>query len=210
VGVLNWEQAKQYAIARMERELSPNLLYHGISHTRDDVVLAAERLADMEGIQGDSLSLLYTAAWFHDLGFIEGPQNHELSSARIAREVLPGFDYNDEQVKMIQQAILATRLPQSPQNLLEQILADADLDALGRDDFMLLNSNLRRELSLYGKEFSDREWYTSQIEFMESHTYFTASARELRQAGQSKNIEELKKRLEKSDDSRGSYSSPTL
>ena len=191
------EQAKQYVLQRLETELSPNLVYHGVSHTREDVVPAVERLADMEGIQGESLSLLLTAAWFHDLGFIEGPQNHELVSARIAVQVLPGFGYHDEQVRRIQQAILATTLPQSPQNLLEHILADADLDVLGRDDFILLNNNLRRELFLYGKEYSDREWYASQIEFMESHTYFTASARKLRDADQLKNIRELKKRLEK-------------
>jgi hypothetical protein len=110
--------------------------------------------------------------------------------------VLPGFGYNDEQVEIIQQAVLATTLPQSPQTLLQRILADADLDLLGRADFMLLNRNLRRELSLYGKEFSDREWYISQIEFIQSHIYFTASARNLRDVGQRKNMMELKRLLE--------------
>ena len=150
----------------------------------------------MEGIQGDALSLLRTAAWYHDLGFIEGPQDHELTGARIAMQVLPSFGYHEEQVEMIQQAILATALPQSPQTLLEQSLADADLDLLGRADFMLLNRSLRRELSLYGRAFSDREWYRSQIEFIQSHTYFTASARNLRDAGHLKNLGKLKKRLE--------------
>ena len=200
MGALNLEQAKEYVLQRLEAELSPKLVYHGIFHTREDVVPAVERLAGMEGVQGDSLSLVCTAAWFHDLGFIEGPQNHELTSAHITMQVLPGFGYSDEQVEIVQHAILATALPQSPQNLLEQILVDADLDVLGRDDFMLLNGNLRRELSLYGREFRDREWYTSQIEFIESHTYFTASARKLRDAGQLKNIGELKKWLDNLDD----------
>lgn len=101
MGALELEQAKQYVLQRLESELSPSLVYHGVSHTRDDVVPAVEKLASTEGIQGDSLSLLRTAAWFHDLGFIEGPQNHELTSARIAMEVLPGFGYNDEQVEIV-------------------------------------------------------------------------------------------------------------
>lgn len=210
VSALNLGQAKQYVLQRLERDLSPRLLYHGVSHTRDDVVPAVERLAGMEGIQGDSLSLLRTAAWFHDLGFVEGPPNHELTSARIALQVLPGFGYNDDQVQIVRQAIFATTLPQSPQTLIEQILADADLDVLGRNDFIILNNNLRSELSLYGREYSDREWYASQVEFMTSHTYFTASARKLRDTGQLKNMEELKKRLETLDDSRRSYSSPTF
>jgi uncharacterized protein len=63
---MNLEQAKQYMLQRLEAELSTDLVYHGVSHTHEDVVAAVERLAGMEGMQGDSLSLLYTAAWFHD------------------------------------------------------------------------------------------------------------------------------------------------
>ena len=157
---------------------------------------AVERLASIEGIQGEALSLLLTAAWFHDLGYVEQPRHHELISARIAGQILPGFGYTDEQVETVRWAILATALPQSPQNVLEQILTDADLDVLGREDFMFLNSELRRELAFYGKEYSDRDWYTGQLKFIESHTYFTTSARALRDAGQRKNIDDLKKRLD--------------
>ena len=195
MGTLNFQQAKQYALHRLELELSPNLLYHGITHTRDDVVPAVERLAGMEGIQGDSLILLLTAAWFHDLGFVEQPQYHELISARIAVQVLPGFGYTNEQVEIVRWAILATILPQDPQNLLEQILTDADLDILGRDDFMLSNGGLRRELAFFGREFTDREWYSRQLKFLESHTYFTTSARALRDAGKLKSIYQLKDKL---------------
>ena len=196
MGTLNFQHAKQYALHRLERELSPNLLYHGITHTRDEVVPAVERLASMEGVQGDSLLLLLAAAWFHDLGFVEQSQYHELISARIAVQVLPGFNYNNEQVEIVRWAILATILPQDPQNLLEQILTDADLDSLGRDDFMLRNGELRRELAFFGREFTDREWYSRQLKFLESHTYFTISARTLRDAGKSKNIRKLRNKLE--------------
>ena len=191
----NFEQARQYAFQRLARELSPKLLYHGISHTRDDVVPAVERLASMEGVGGEPLSLLLTAAWFHDIGFVEQPQYHELISARIAVQVLPDFGYTDAQVETVRWAILATALPQSPHSLMEQILTDADLDVLGRDDFIMLNDKLRREFFLYGREYSDREWYSSQIKFLESHTYFTAAARELRTTGQLENIQWLKRKL---------------
>jgi len=199
MGTLNFQHAKQYALHRLELELSPNLLYHGITHTRDDVVPAVERLAGMEGIQGDSLILLLTAAWFHDVGFVEQPQYHELISARIAVQVLPGFGYTSEQVEIVRWAILATILPQDPQNLFEQILTDADLDILGRDDFMPRNGELRHELASFGREYSDREWYSRQLKFLESHTYFTASARTLRDPEKLKNIRELRDKLEKSN-----------
>ena len=196
MGTFNVERAKQYALQRLELELSPNLLYHGITHTRDEVVPTVEMLASMEGIQGELRSVLVTAAWFHDLGYIEVVTNHESVSAGLASAVLPGFGYSTEQVDVIKGIIMATLLPQSPKTHLEQIMADADLDVLGRDDFMLFNDNLRRELALLGQEFGDLDWYSQQLQFLELHTYFTVSARALRDAGQSRNIHVLEKMLE--------------
>jgi uncharacterized protein len=187
-----FEQARQYAVNRLERELSPNLLYHGIAHTREEVIPAVETLANMEGIKGKVLYLLLTAAWFHDIGYVEQATYHELISARIAVQALPSFGYRDNEVEIVRWAILATALPQSPRNLLEEILADADLDVLGREDFMLRNGDLRRELAFLGREFTDEEWYTGQLKFVEGHKYFTAAARSLRDPQKLLNIAELR------------------
>lgn len=192
----NFEEANQYALQRLENELSPNLIYHGISHTRDDVVPTVQMLAEREDVPGDLRSLLVTAAWFHDLGYIEVTINHETVSARMASEVLPEFGFTPEQVDILKGMIMATVIPQTPRTHLEQILADADLDMLGRDDFVDFNNKLRRELALLGEEYVDSEWYSRQLEFLESHTYFTAAAHALRDAGQSKNIRLLEKLLE--------------
>ncbi len=192
----NFEQAKQYALQRLEKELSPGLYYHGMIHTTDDVVPATEKFAEGEGIKGESLDLLLTAAWFHDLGFIEVRTSHEAIGARIASEVLPLFGYTEEQIQIVNGIIMATVVPQAPQTILEQIMADADLDVLGREDFMLRNGNLRRELAFFGQEFTDTQWFSGQLKFVETHTYFTASARALRDAGQAKNVAGMKQRLE--------------
>ena len=149
----------------------------------------------MEGIQGESLYLLLTAAWFHDIGYVEHATHHELIGARIAVQVLPSFGYSESEVEIVRWAILATALPQSPTSLLEEILADADLDVLGREDFMQRNGDLRCELALLGKEFTDEEWYTRQLKFVEEHKYFTASARSSRNTQKSLNIAKLKNRL---------------
>jgi len=191
-----FEQAREYAVHRLERELSPNLLYHGFAHTRDDVVQSANLLADMEGIQGESRYLLLTVAWFHDIGFVQQSADHELIGARIASEVLPGFGYTDEQVEIVRGAILATIIPQTPTNILEKIVADADLNVLGREDFILRNGVLRREPAFFGKVYSDFEWYAGQIQFAEMHTFFTASARALWNAAKVKNLANLKHALE--------------
>lgn len=149
-------------------------------------------LAEGEGVQGASLYLLLTAAWFHDIGFIEVRAGHETASVRIASQILPDFRYTGEQIQTIRGIILATVLPQSPATLLEKIMADVDLDVLRRDDFMLLNSNLRRELACFGEEFSEAEWYSSQLLFVESHSYFTTTAHRTRDPGNNLNIANLK------------------
>lgn len=192
----NFEQAKKYALHRLEQELPPELHYHGITHTRDDVVPASEMLAGMEEIKEEQLYLLLTAAWFHDLGFVEQSLYHELISARIAVETLPKFGYTSEQIDVIRWAILATALPQSPKTRLEEIMTDADLDVLGREDFMSRNHDLRRELLTLGKEFTDTEWYTNQLNFLESHSYFTPSAHKARDEQKRVNIAQLKQCLE--------------
>ena len=192
----NLEQARQYALQRLERELSPNLFYHGIAHTRDSVVPAAELLAEKENMNEEELHLLLTAAWFHDLGFIQQPAYHELISTKIAVETLPNFGYTDDQVETVRRIIFATVLPQTPTTLAQKIMADADLVVLGSDEFMAHNRNLRRELSFFGKVYNNAEWLQGQLKFLEAHTYFTMSARALWDAGQSKNIADLKDLLQ--------------
>jgi uncharacterized protein len=192
----NFDQAKQYVMDHLGQELSPGLFYHGLPHTCDDVVPAAQIFADGEQIHGEALYLLLSAAWFHDFGFIETRTGHEAVGARTAAQVLPGFGYNQAEIHIIQGIIMATVVPQAPTTILERIMADADLDVLGRDDYWITNDNLRRELAFFGRGYTDFEWYSSQLKFLETHTYFTATARRLRTAGQSKNAIELRQKLE--------------
>jgi uncharacterized protein len=182
--------AQKYALARLG-ELSPSLYYHSLEHTRDDVVPAAERLTLLEGVVGEERLLLITAAWFHDLGFLERRNEHEMVSVEIAASILPDMGYTPAQIEAISGMIMATRLPQSPTNLYEQMLADADLDNLGRDDFFNRNQALRDELAAIGQTFDELDWYNRQLEFVQNHHYFTAAAHQLRDEHKAKNISML-------------------
>ncbi len=192
----SFEQARQYAAQRLERDLSPRLVYHGLTHTRDEVVPSAAWLAGLEGVQGGALDLLLTAAWFHDVGYVEQATDHERISVRIAAQVLPGYRYAAAEVEIIGAAILATIIPQAlPATLLGKIMADADLSVLGRTNFLLRNSDLRHELALRGTVFTDRDWYTEQLKLIETHTYFTASARAHLNPQKTLNVAALRQRL---------------
>jgi uncharacterized protein len=192
----DFELARQYAMQRLQHELSPKVEYHSINHTNDEVVPAAEKIALMEGVNEEELLLVRTAALYHDIGFVHESKEHEAIGASIAGETLPGFGYSQGQVKEIQGMILATRLPQSPRTLLEQIMADADLDILGREDFLARNQALRNELANQGREFSDEQWYQNQLNFLKNHHYWTEAARKLREANKQANIKALEQLLE--------------
>ncbi len=203
---VDFEQARAYAEHRLEWHLSPRLYYHSLIHTRDDVVVATDRLAEMEGIHGEAKLLMLTAAYFHDIGFTDLDGNsasddwkrahHEELSVQYCERELPRFGYLPKHLDVIRGIILATRLPQSPQNLLEEIVADADLDSLGRTDFWRTSKALRNELEAFGQEFDDESWLLGQVRFLGEHDYFTRSAVKLRKPQKDQNIQDLYQMLQ--------------
>jgi uncharacterized protein len=185
------DQARQYVLDRLARELSPLITYHSLAHTRDEVVPAADRYAAGEGVTGESVLLLRTAALYHDAGYVEQHHDHEEASVRIATAVLPSFGYTPAQIEVITGIILATRLSQEPRTLQEQIMVDADLSILGQANYLARNAALREEWAAYGRVMTDAQWYGSQLQFMRDHHYFTATARLLCEAQKQINITAL-------------------
>jgi uncharacterized protein len=191
---MDYSKAKQYILGRMGKEVPLDFRYHNLRHSLD-VLQAAERLAPSENIAGQDLDLLKTAALFHDSGFIFQYGSNEPIGCEIARQSLPDFGYEEADIEKICGMIMATAIPQNPKNKLEQVLCDADLDYLGRDDFEIIADTLLEELKLKGKEFTREEWIAFQLNFMGKHKYFTETARKLRDAKKSENIEKLKQSI---------------
>lgn len=181
-----------YALDHLIHDLSPTLFYHSVWHTRDEVVPRVEWLAKREDVSQEARSLVKIAAYFHDLGFIQQRDGHERASAQLAREVLPGFGYTPDQVEDIAGIILATQLPQNPHTLLEEIMADADLDVLGRNDFFVRNRALHAEIISGGEEISVAAWLAGQVRMLRQHHYFTATARQDRAQRKQQNLHILR------------------
>ena len=186
----DFTQARDYALARLANELSPRLSYHSLHHTRDDVLPACLRLAQAGSVADEDVLCLATAAAYHDIGFLYSYAEHEAHSIAMARVVLPGFGYNATQIDAIAALIAATRMPQQPATPLAELLCDADLDVLGRDDFWDLNRKLWAETGRYGKNgpVSEEQWLDEQVRFLQGHVYFSAAARRLRDAGKARNV----------------------
>jgi uncharacterized protein len=192
---IDFTGARDYIVNKLSGLLPPDLYYHGINHTVQDVTPAVKRHATLAGVNGEELLLLETAAFYHDCGYLKQYYFNEPIAVDIAADALPGFGYSSEQIGRIGRIIMATQLPQKPENFLEEIMCDADLDSLGRDDFFITSHCLRLELAAYGQPTNVYEWYEKQLSFLLSHTYFTDIARAARDAGKKRNIEEIKKLL---------------
>ncbi len=187
------KEVEKYVYSTLEKNLSPTLTYHGLHHTKD-VVEATERIAKVENIiSEEEITLLKTAALFHDIGFISTYKNHEEESSRIASHVLKNMDYSAKQITVINQMIMATKIPQKPKTMLDKILADADLDYLGRDDFEPISQTLFQELYTREMVADIDAWNHIQIKFLENHRYWTDSMIKLRTHEKNKRLVELKK-----------------
>jgi len=184
---------KQPILSRLENELDPRLGYHNITHTLD-VLEQAEILAKQEKVTGKhDLLLLKTAAVFHDSGFLFVYKNHEEKGCEIASETLKNiFSKND--IKKVCGMIMATKIPQTPNTLLEQIICDADLDYLGRNDFEPISRNLYKEFIIFKIIPEEIIWDHIQIKFFESHHYFTGSSISKRNGEKLKHLNILKER----------------
>lgn len=185
--MMQFENAYAFLIEKLEQDLPKHLTYHNVEHTKE-VLLAAQQIAKMEEVHGHDLQILNTAALFHDAGFLEGTDNHEKLSCKIAREHLPNFGYSDDEIEKVCKLIMVTKLPQTPTNKLESILCDADLYYLGTERYLPIAENLYVELKNLGHVMSWEEWQKKQVHFLKSHKYFTATAIRQLTLGKSKNL----------------------
>ena len=124
---MQYEDLKDTILERLGKELSKDLHYHSVSHTRD-VINACADSADREGLSEDDKVLLMSAAVLHDSGFLNTTKDHELEGVSIAKEMLPTYGYTADQIQIISDMIMATKIPQSPNNELSRMICDADLD----------------------------------------------------------------------------------
>jgi uncharacterized protein len=191
---MQFEKTKKFIFSKLRKELAKHLSYHSVNHIKD-VYSAAENLAGLEGVAGEDLTLLLTAVLFHDSGFLMQQKGHEDISCDLAREYLPGFNYSQPQIDRICGMIMATMIPQTPHNLLEEIICDADLDYLGRDDFFTIGNNLYAELQVYGMINSEEEWNQMQVGFLKKHHYFTKSAIKLRKVKKDEHLQQVRSML---------------
>jgi predicted metal-dependent HD superfamily phosphohydrolase len=181
-------------ITQFFKEKVPNkFVYHDITHTQD-VVRSCRQIGLAYGLPMDDLENLQIAAWFHDTGYDIGPENHEERSAEYAAQFLENYNYPANVVDAIKGCIKATKLPQRPIGLLQQIICDADLSHLGEKSYWMRTARVRQELVVtQNRLMTEEEWLDFELTFMLGQNYHTDVAKEMFQKRKMKHIVQLRK-----------------
>ncbi|MEM7163089.1 MAG: HD domain-containing protein [Bacteroidota bacterium] len=185
-------KAIRYILNRLNKELKEDLFYHGIHHTIDVMNACKEILKYENSVSEEDANVLFVAAAYHDCGFLNTYRNHEEAGCEIARSFLTEIQFDENKIDQIEKIIMSTKLPQSADNKLEQILCDADLDYLGGDKFDEISDSLRREFLTYGIIDESVNWTDFQLDFFDNHHYWTDYAIRYRKPGKDAVIERLK------------------
>ncbi len=174
-------KAIEAIVISMMNGLDSKLSYHSKFHTLD-VIEQSLRIADAEGILEEiALMRLKFAALFHDIGFLKTYVNHEAIGCEMFLEITKAYEFSDEDKACIQGLIMATKIPQKPTTLLQQIICDADLDYLGRSDFFEIGDRLKDELLQFKMIADNDEWKERQLIFLKNHLYHTKSSQTVRE-----------------------------
>lgn len=170
--------------------------FHNYKHTLA-VVKSAYILSFYHKLNDYDRDILLLSAWFHDMGYIISPKNHEEISIIYAKEFLSTYNISNNFIKNIQETILSTKLTNTPVNITQKILKDADLYHLSQKYFFTVSEKLRCEMEfLLRKELTKKNWAESNIEFLTNHTYCTAYGQKYLEKGKIINIKLLKKYVE--------------
>ncbi|MCH8330475.1 MAG: HD domain-containing protein [Bacteroidetes bacterium] len=189
------QETVDYVTDLLTKEIPKEYIYHNLEHTVDTLNAAIE-IAKGCQLDDEKQELVELAAWFHDTGYVFTYMDHETKSKEIAREFLSNHSYPEEKIVIIEGCIEATRMSSKPNNLIEEILCDADSYNLGRKAFSKRGANLRAEWKFaLKKEYTDEEWVKETLKFLEMHEYCTPFAKGRLEPQKERNKKKLSKQL---------------
>ncbi len=192
------DRIKTHITSQFHTKMDDRLIYHNLYHT-EQVVKNTVKIANHYQLADEEFFIVTAASWFHDVGYLINWKQHEDMGAEAAIEFLTLQGADTPVITAVSGCIMATKMPQNPHGLLQQILCDADLYHLGSDSFKERNKTMRKEAEAFcGKPIDKDNWREKTISLFESHHYHTEFCQQKLNDGKAKNLKELKEKAEKS------------
>ena len=187
------EAVEQHVTKYIPEHVREEYIYHNLDHTKE-VVEASWLIGKGYGLSDDELEVLIIAAWFHDTGYDKGQEDHEIRSSEYAQEFLRQHEYPTDKTEQVIRCIKATKVPQDPQSLLEEIICDADLSHLGSEYYWDRCGKLRQELAMTKNILmSEQEWVDFELDFIANHSYHTDVAVDTYEKNKERHLRQLRK-----------------
>jgi len=188
--LLRLQDVEDEVIEKLNKDLPLSLYFHNLERVKE-IYNLIELYSRAEELSEEECLLVRTAALFADTGYIWAYDDHEEMSISYARELLPKFKYSEEQIEKIARLIESTKRSRKPENRMEEILLDADMNYLSRADFVTLNEQLFLELTEHKKIESKQDWVKMQVVLLSNHKYYTKVANVLRDVNPEQQIDDL-------------------
>ena len=205
------EKATEYIKDFYAHKISAKYAYHNLDHVLL-VLNSVREICQKASLNGEDFVSLQIAALFHDTGFEQGPDQHEIRSAQIAEAYLLENGFENASIDTIKRCILATEMGASGTDTLTKILRDADMSGLASPDFFDITERLRKERNnTQSEHISKNKWNKINIEFLKDCEYATPWGKELYEDKKNANLEALiQKSKEKKQNKKEKVSTPTI
>ncbi|WP_299225747.1 Pycsar system effector family protein [uncultured Psychroserpens sp.] len=192
------ENAEKFVFDLLKNELDQTFLYHNYKHT-ERVLKSTREIIENTDISKENAEILELAAIFHDTGYIDGAEDHEEKSCKIAKEFLTKQDVDEAKIEAVNKCIMATKFKDSPTTDLEKMIRDADASHFGKKYFEEASEFLRKELEIRNvRQFSPSEWRNENIRVLaKKHQFYTDYALKNWQPRKDKNLAKLMKAKKK-------------
>jgi predicted metal-dependent HD superfamily phosphohydrolase len=171
------EKARLKAKEILQDQLDTRMyLYHNYKHVKD-VREGVVELAESYQLTDEEKRALEIAAWMHDIGYLNGNENHEEKSAETTAEFLRQEGVSDEEIQTVMRLIMATKSGHEPKDLMEKIIRDADCSHVGTKSYFTRASLLKDELNLtQNKNLDEKSWLEENYRFLKRHKFYTSVA----------------------------------
>ncbi|MFA4869070.1 MAG: Pycsar system effector family protein [Pedobacter sp.] len=188
-------QLHTYVANLFEANKDERFVYHNIGHT-EQVVENTVKIANHYQLSDQDFFIVVAASWFHDMGYLFDCSQHEVRGERMAVTFLEEKGVDKDVINQVSGCIMATKMPQNPSGLLQQIVCDADLFHLGSSSFKGKNKLMRQEAQAFcNKEIDKMEWRIKTIALFKAHHYHTDYCKELLNFKKAQNLAEMEDKL---------------
>ncbi|NCP90091.1 MAG: HD domain-containing protein [Flavobacteriales bacterium] len=191
------QNASQYVLEYLNKHLKASFIYHNYKHAHY-VVSKIEEIILSKNLSEDEKEIVLLAGWFHDIGYTVDKAKHEDHSMAIAKSYLEAQSYDTDKTTQVLDCINATKLHESPNNTLEEIVFDADFAHLADTNYESIAENLRLEFANNNCGiYSNETWLQENIKLFNSHKYYTKYANLHWNSVKNENLKTLHKKLKK-------------